>query len=105
MIRILRNRYRTFVGLLVSSLLLSSWAYTSAYEQQKQRDIDDSNPLAFIQKKYQVLTPKGKFWTGVAVGFVSSRLVLDATITVIKMGGIAFIGCVLFINVDFPSPV
>jgi hypothetical protein len=56
---------------------------------------DDSGPLDFITRKYSVLSPKGKFWTGAAIGFVSSRLILDATVSVIKIGGIAYIGYVL----------
>lgn len=48
-------------------------------------------PLRGVKKRYDGLTPKGKFIAMTAVGFIGSRLVMDVATTAIKWAGAAFI--------------
>jgi hypothetical protein len=51
-------------------------------------------PLRGIQKRYDGLSPRGRFIATAAAGFVASRLVMDVGATSLKVAGAAFIVCV-----------
>jgi hypothetical protein len=51
-------------------------------------------PLRGIQKRYDGLSPRGRFIATAAFGFVASRLVMDVAATSLKVAGAAFIVCV-----------
>jgi hypothetical protein len=57
------------------------------------RDESDS-VFAKLHQQYADLSPKGKLVTGVAVGFVGSRLALGTVTKVAKLGAGAFIAYV-----------
>jgi hypothetical protein len=52
--------------------------------------------LEKVQEQFDSLDGRGKFWVGAAVGFVGSRLALSSAVTVVKVGGVAFVTYVIF---------
>jgi hypothetical protein len=47
--------------------------------------------LSYLREKYDEMPEKGKFATGAAVGFGSSRIAIKSAVGVVKVAGAAFI--------------
>lgn len=64
----------------------------SATVMADAKKVDETDSmLGKLQAQYNELSPKGKFVTGAAVGFVGSRLALRTVTNVVKIGAGAFI--------------
>jgi hypothetical protein len=66
--------------------MCSKWAFGGRKDNETTEDI-----MAIIQKKYNSLTPRGKFAAGCTLGFVGSRVAVNTAVKCFKIGAAAFI--------------
>lgn len=52
---------------------------------------DNVGPLQFLEDRYNELSPKAKFATTAAIGFVGTRIALNTAMGILKLGAAAFI--------------
>lgn len=57
----------------------------------KQEEDSSMGLMTKIKRKYDSLTPKGKFAASCTVSFVGSRIALNSAVKCIKIGAAAFI--------------
>jgi len=90
--------------LLLFALLLHS----SNGQEDRLRELLQSKVIEPLQTSYDALPPNGKFATGAFVGFTVSRTVVSAATKIIKIVGIAYIGCMIvnhsFFRHNEPNP-
>jgi hypothetical protein len=67
---------------------------TGVVESKAASRDESESVFAKLHQQYADLSPKGKLVTGVAVGFVGSRLALGTVTKVVKIGAGAFIAYV-----------
>jgi hypothetical protein len=71
------------------SLLMGALIFPSVSSAQEECA---DGPFTALYARYEQLSPKGKFATGAAVGFVGSRLAFNTAVRVAKVGAAVYIG-------------
>lgn len=67
-------------------VLLSAFAL-----HQTVADKSNVGPLQYLEDRYNELSPKAKFATTAAIGFVGTRIALNTAVGVLKLGAAAFV--------------